>query len=280
MIHDERTFTNAKDASIYYQSWKPDGTPRAVIVVVHGVAEHSGRYERFAKYFVERGFAVFALDHPGHGRSNGTPGHVGRFSEYIQTVDQLCGRVAEEMRDIPQILLGHSMGGLICTSYLLQNQDAFLGCILSGPAIKTDVEPGAFQMALIRFLARALPKVGVLQLDSRGVSRDPEEVKRYLEDPLVYNGKLSARLVSELFEEMERVQVEASRISLPMLILHGGEDSMASPQGSHFLAERVASKNKTLEIYPGLYHEIFNEPEREQVFDDILRWLDELLDGD
>ena len=99
-------------------------------------------------------------------------------------------------------------------------------------------------------------------------------------DPLVYNGKLSVRLVAELFDEMQHVQSEASRIALPLLILHGGADSMASPDGSRFLDERVASRNKTLEIYPGLYHEIFNEPEREQVFDDILRWLDELLDRD
>jgi alpha-beta hydrolase superfamily lysophospholipase len=280
MIHNEKTFTSEKDATIYYQSWKPDGAPRSVLVVVHGLAEHSGRYERFARHFVEHGFAVFALDHPGHGRSSGTPGHVGRFSEYLASLDQLRSKIAEEMPGLPRVLLGHSLGGLISTSYLLQNQDAFLGCILSGPAIKANVEPAAFQMKLIRFLSRALPRTGALRLDSRGVSRDPEEVKRYVEDPLVYNGKLSARLVAELFDEMQHVQSEAARITLPLLILHGGADPMASPDGSRFLDERVASRNKTLEIYPGLYHEIFNEPEREQIFDDILRWLDELLDRD
>ena len=280
MIHDEKTFTSEKDATIYYQSWKPDGAPRSAIVVVHGLAEHSGRYERFARHFVEHGFAVFALDHPGHGRSSGTPGHVGRFSEYLASLDQLRSKIAEEMPGLPRVLLGHSMGGLISTSYLLQNQDAFLGCILSGPAIKANVEPAAIQMKLIRFLSRVLPRTGALRLDSRGVSRDPEEVERYVGDPLVYNGKLSVRLVAELFDEMQHVQSEASRIALPLLILHGGADSMASPDGSRFLDERVASRNKTLEIYPGLYHEIFNEPEREQVFDDILRWLDELLDRD
>jgi alpha-beta hydrolase superfamily lysophospholipase len=280
MIHNEKTVTSEKDATIYYQSWKPDGAPRSVLVVVHGLAEHSGRYERFARHFVEHGFAVFALDHPGHGRSSGTPGHVGRFSEYLASLDQLRSKIAEEMPGLPRVLLGHSLGGLISTSYLLQNQDAFLGCILSGPAIKANVEPAAFQMKLIRFLSRALPRTGALRLDSRGVSRDPEEVKRYVEDPLVYNGKLSARLVAELFDEMQHVQSEAARITLPLLILHGGADPMASPDGSRFLDERVASRNKTLEIYPGLYHEIFNEPEREQIFDDILRWLDELLDRD
>ena len=180
MIHDEKTFTSEKDATIYYQSWKPDGAPRSAIVVVHGLAEHSGRYERFARHFVEHGFAVFALDHPGHGRSSGTPGHVGRFSEYLESLDQLRSKVAEEMPGLPRVLLGHSMGGLISTSYLLQNQDAFLGCILSGPAIKANVEPAAIQMKLIRFLSRVLPRTGALRLDSRGVSRDPEEVERYV----------------------------------------------------------------------------------------------------
>jgi alpha-beta hydrolase superfamily lysophospholipase len=280
MIHDENTFSNANGASIFYQSWKPDYAPRAVFIVVHGVAEHSGRYERFAKHFVERDFAVTALDHPGHGRSDGRPGHVDRFSEYIQSLDQLRTMIAHEMPSVPQILLGHSMGGLIGASYLLQNQDAFIGCILSGPAIKTDVEPSALQMALIRFLSWALPQTGALQLDSRGVSRDPEEVKRYVEDPLVYNGKLSARLVAELFNEMVHVQSQASTITLPLLVLHGGEDAMASPEGSRFLVDHVRSLNKKLEIYPGLFHEIFNEPEREQVFEDILHWCEELLGHD
>lgn len=263
--------------NIYYQSWEPDAAARAVFIVAHGAAEHSGRYERFAKYFVEQGYGVVALDLPGHGRSGGTPGYIDRFENYLESLDLVRRQAAADMGATPQILLGHSMGGLASTLYLLENQDVFLGCVLSGPAIKTDIQPGVFQTKLIQFLAAALPRVGVLQLDAKGVSRDPAEVERYVEDPLNYTGKLSARLVSELFLSMAHVQAEASKITLPLLILHGGDDSMASPDGSRFLAENVGSKDKTLEIYPGLYHEIFNEPEREQVFADVLRWCDELL---
>ena len=281
MIHREATLsvpiTGSDAATLYYQTWRPEEQPRAAIIIVHGVAEHSGRYERLAGYLVDRGYAVIALDHPGHGRSTGDPGHIDRFSDYLKCLDSVHTKVADEMSGVPQILLGHSMGGLIGTLYLLQNQDAFVGCILSGPAIKTDIEPGKFQMALIRALSRVFPKAGVLQLDASGVSRDANEVDRYVNDPLVYAGKLSARLVLELFNSMAQIQSRAAKITLPILILHGGADAMASPEGSKFLAEQVSSKNKRLEIYPGLYHEIFNEPEHDQIFEDISKWCNELL---
>ena len=154
---------------------------------------------------------------------------------------------------------------------------AFVGCVLSGPAIKTDLEPGFLQMLVIRFLSTFFPKTGVLQLDASGVSRDPEEVARYVNDPFNYTGKLSARLVAELFRAMGDFQARVADIRLPLLLLHGGADSMASPEGSRFLDANVSSTDKTLNIYPGLYHEIFNEPEREQVFADILVWCEELL---
>jgi alpha-beta hydrolase superfamily lysophospholipase len=286
MIHHETTFSASGSGAgappgpvpighnIYYQSWMPDERARAVFVLAHGAAEHSGRYDRFARHFVERGYGVVALDFPGHGRSDGTPGHVDRFSDFVDALDAVRARVSKDLAGVPQILLGHSMGGLIATTYLLENPPGLVGCVLSGPAIATDIEPGAFQMAMIRFLSRAFPKFGALRLDADGVSRDPEEVKRYVEDPLNHTGKLSARLVSELFESMNQVQEEAPRITIPLLILHGGADSMASPRGSELLAERAGSSDKTLEIYPELYHEIFNEPEREQVFADIERWCD------
>ena len=178
---------------------------------------------------------------------------------------------------MPCFLLGHSMGGLAATAYLLQHQQDFAGCILSGPAIKTDVQPPKQQMLLIKVLSFLLPKMGALQLDAEGVSRDSYEVRRYLEDPLVYTGKVSARTVAELFATMETVQEQAAAIALPMLILHGGEDSMASPEGSRFLEQSISSRDKTLHIYPGLYHEIFNEPEHNEIFVEIDKWCRQRL---
>ena len=278
MIHRESTLRTHDGAKIYYQCWQPESGLRGVIVLVHGAAEHGGRYERFAAHVAQRGYAVAALDLPGHGRSEGTPGYIERFSDYTEAVDVFRETIAREMSSVPQILLGHSMGGLVSTTYLLDHPHSFVGCVLSGPAIKTDIEPPMLQMLMIRTMSFLSPKTGVLQLDAEGVSRDPQEVKRYVEDPLNYIGKLSARWVAELFKAMKRVQDEAPKITVPLLILHGGDDSMASPAGSRFLAEEAGSVDKTLEIYPGLYHEIFNEPEREQVFADVLRFCDRVLE--
>ena len=277
MHHRDATFVGANEDSIYYQVWRPELAPRALIVIVHGAAEHGGRYQRFAEHFVDLGYALAALDHTGHGRSDGTRCFVKRFSDYADSLDIFQKQLAREFEGVPQVLLGHSLGGLISTNYLLQNQQAFVGCILSGPAIKTELEPPFWQFWLIRFFSLVAPRMGALQLDANGVSRDPAEVERYLNDPLVYTGKLSARMVLELFSAMAQIQQRAGEIELPLLILHGGADLLASPGGSRFLYEAVSSPDKTLKIYPDLYHEIFNEPERQDVFADIERWLAERL---
>jgi alpha-beta hydrolase superfamily lysophospholipase len=263
--------------SIYHQCWEPDESPRALILVVHGLAEHGGRYSRLANHFVGRGYAVCALDLPGHGQSSGSNAHVTRFAQLLDAVAAVYQYYRERFPDLPCFLLGHSMGGLAATAYLLEHQQDFVGCILSGPAIKTDVQPPKPQMLLIKLLSFLLPKMGALQLDAAGVSRDSYEVRRYLEDPLVYTGKVSARTVAELFATMQTVQEQASAIELPMLILHGGEDAMASPEGSRFLEQSISSRDKTLHIYPGLYHEIFNEPEHNDIFVEIDMWCRQRL---
>jgi len=267
-----------RGASIYYQVWEPQSTaPRALLLVVHGLAEHSGRYQRFAEHFVGEGYAVASFDHPGHGRSYGPRVFIRAFGDYVDNLDTMTAHFRDAMPGLPVVLLGHSMGGLTAATFLLRNQSSFAGCILSGPAVKTELEPPAWQFLLIRLLSAVAPRMGALQLDARGVSRDPEEVELYLNDPLVYTGKVSARLVLELFKTMEELRGRASDIRLPMLMLHGGADAMAAPSGSEFLFEHVSSEDKTLRIYPGLYHEIFNEPERAQVFADIRDWLDQRL---
>lgn len=274
MKHQEANFDNADGLSIYYQYWQPEAGARALILVVHGAGEHGARYRHFAEHFTGRGYVVAALDHPGHGRSQGTPGHIDDFNDYLRTLQQFHQQVVKDFPGLPVFLLGHSMGGLISSNYLLDHQREFVGCILSGPAIKTELEPGFAQMLLIRLLARVLPRAGALQLDPNGVSRDPEEVRKYVEDPLVHHGKMSARKLRELFAGMTAIQARAAEIELPMLMLHGAADVMASPEGSRFLDAHISSTDKTLKIYPGLYHEIFNEPERKQVFTDVLDWCE------
>lgn len=269
--------SKAAGAKLHLQKWLPDTDPKAIILLVHGYAEHAGRYQYFAEHCVDKGYAVFAIDHWGHGQSDGTPGFVPAFSVFHDGVDQLVASAKQEFPNLPLILVGHSMGGLICANYLLTEQSRFFACVLSGPAIKAAEEPSAFLRAISGFLSRFFPKFGVLELDPNGVSRDPQVVADYLADPLVYNGKMGARLAAEMLNNMTKIQRQAGQISLPMLLLHGEKDSLAAADGSRFLHSHISSSDKQLIIYPELFHEIFNEPEKDRVLTDMTDWLDKQL---
>ncbi|MFT5483639.1 MAG: alpha-beta hydrolase superfamily lysophospholipase [Halieaceae bacterium] len=270
-------FIGSDGSSLFFRYWCPEGTAKSVVVLVHGAGEHCGRYQMLAERFVARGFAVASYDQIGHGQSEGTPGHIDKFSDYLDSLDIFHRQVTADFPGQSHFLLGHSMGGLVGCNYLLEYQDKFIGCVLSGPAVKTELKPGFIQMLIIRTLSALFPKAGALGLDSAGVSRDPAVVEAYDKDPLVFHGKMSARKINELFKYMTRIQSRAAEITLPLLLLHGSEDTMAAPSGSVFLDESTASSDKTLHVYPGLYHEIFNEPEREEIFSEVLDWMDARL---
>lgn len=259
--------------SIFYQSWQPDTDSRAIILLVHGLAEHSSRYQEFAEYLVSKGYLVAALDLLGHGHSDGDKAYFNRFSDHQHAVEQLRKIFAQRYPDKKIFLLGHSMGGLVSSSVLLDAQQHYAGCILSGAALKTSLQPPAIQIWLINLLSRLLPHLGVMQLDSAAVSRDPNVVKAYLDDPLVYAGKVSARCAAEMFKGMRWVKEKNAQIKIPLLILHGEADALTAPEGSRELYNNVSSPDKTLRIYPKLYHEILNEAERDQVYDEIAEWL-------
>ena len=266
-------FQSGSGANIFYRCWAP-AEPRAVTLLVHGLAEHSGRYEEFACLLADAGIATFALDLPGHGKSDGKPGHVQDFHEYTDTLGELLALVRQAHPDIPFVLFGHSMGGLIAADFLLQHQDKFVAAVLTGPAIQSPRQPSAAALLINSLIATVAPRLGVMQLDASGVSRDPQVVIAYENDPLVFHGKVSARLVTELFAAMDRVTANAAVIRLPLLIMHGSEDMLTAVEGSQLLHEKVSSGDKQIVIYDGLYHEILNEPERKKVMADILRWLD------
>lgn len=267
----------AAGAKLFRQTWSPTDAPKAIIILVHGYDEHSSRYAYFAKHCVKHGFAVHSLDHWGHGKSDGINGFVPEFSVYHDGLDALIDQIPADQQALPWILLGHSLGGLISASYLLENQSRFAAAVLSGPAIKATEEPSSFMKGLSRFLSKAAPKMGVLGLDANGVSRDPKVVADYLADPLVSGTKISARLAAEMMENMEMVQDQAARITLPMLLLHGADDSLTAPEGSVFLNDNISSKEKALKIYPGLFHEIFNEPEKDTVLTDMTDWIERVM---
>lgn len=259
---------------IFYRHWCAKKPVRAVILLAHGLGEHSGRYQGFAEFFGERGISVVAPDHLGHGASRGDRTHVLSFDDYLLPLDELRELIANWYPGLPCILIGHSMGGLIAARYLLDHQNQFVAAALSGAALQAAEPPSAFAMFLARLFSRWLPKMGMLQLDATQISRDPQVVQNYLEDPLVHNGKASARLVVELFKEMERVERDQGKITLPMFVMHGSADAMTSSAGSDAYYRGIASSDKSLKIYDGLYHEIFNEPERLEVLDDLAKWID------
>jgi alpha-beta hydrolase superfamily lysophospholipase len=270
VVHSEARGTS----HLYRQSWLPSGDMRAGIVLVHGLGEHSGRYGHVARHCRDRGFGLFALDHYGHGKSDGHPGYVERFSVYLDGVRALLDDVRSAHPHLPLFLLGHSMGGLIAAALLPQHQSTFRAAVLSGPALRSDVEPPAVVMWIVRLLSRIAPTVPMIGLDPAGVSRDPEVVRAYVADPLVHHGKLTARLIAEMKKAMTATVAQAPDVRLPVLILHGEADVLTSPDGSREYHEQLASGDKTLKLYPGLYHEIFNEPEKDDVLNDMTDWLE------
>jgi alpha-beta hydrolase superfamily lysophospholipase len=262
---------------IYTQNWQPTGTPKAVLILAHGLAEHSNRYVDIAKYFTTQGFAVYALDHEGHGRSQGPRGYINSFDDFLTTLDAFLNQIAELHPTSKLFLVGHSMGGVISTAYLLKHQEKLDGCILSGAALATSKSVGPVQRLLLRVLSILLPKLSVLKLEANDVCHDPKVVKAYRNDPRVFSGKIQLRLIAELLCTADHVLKNAANISLPMLILHGGDDKMASPEGSEKLYAGISSADKTLKIYPGLYHEIFFEPEKHEIYAEIHTWLERKL---
>ncbi|BBB13019.1 alpha/beta hydrolase [Sphingopyxis sp. FD7] len=261
-------------AKLHVTHWLPEGRPRAIVLLAHGYAEHAGRYAHVAQRLTQAGYAVYAVDHWGHGRSDGEGGYVPRFSAYLDGMAELLTLVEINHGDTPRLLLGHSMGGLIATLFLIERQQAFVAAAVSGPAILPAQPLSRFTVWISRFLSRFFPRLGVLSLDANGVSRDPAVVEAYKADPLVYGGKIGARLGKEFMDAMAAAQAGAPTIRLPLLIQHGEADRLTAPAGSRYLFDHVASADKHLEIYPGLFHEIYNEPERDAVLDDLIGWFD------
>jgi len=274
MQHHDGTLTGPRGSHLYYQYWLPDGAPKAVLLVVHGLGEHSGRYANLVNYFVPRGYAVYALDHFGHGKSEGPREYVERFSDFTLPLKTYFDQVRGWQNGQPIFLVGHSLGALISANYLLEHQADFTGAVLSGPAVKVPDATSPLLLASGRMLSALLPKLGVLPLDSSGVSRDPAVVRAYVDDPLVFTGKTSARLGAEMVAAIGRVRAGWGSITLPVLILQGGADRIVDPAGAQQFYAAVTSPDKTLKVYPGLYHEVYNEPEHEQVLADVEAWLE------
>jgi acylglycerol lipase len=275
MEHIEGHFEGVRKVKIYYQAWLPEGNPRAVLLVVHGLGEHSGRYMNVVNHFVPMGYAVYGLDHIGHGKSDGAREFVESFDDLTNNLKIFYDMVKLKQPEAPIFLLGHSMGGLITSCYLLDHQNDFKGAVISAPAVKVSDNISKVTIFIGKILSVLAPKAGILGVSAGDVSRDPSVVKAYVDDPLVFHGKTTARLAAELLKAMMRVTSEATHISLPFIVVQGGADKLVEPEGAQMLYDKAASKDKTIKIYDGLYHEVFNEPEKAVVLKDVEDWLSE-----
>jgi alpha-beta hydrolase superfamily lysophospholipase len=273
MNHIEGKFKGVRNANIYYQAWLPEGNVKAVLLVVHGLGEHSGRYMNVVNHFVPLGYAVYGLDHIGHGKSEGMREVVERFEDYTDTLTIYYNMVKGWQTGKPVFLLGHSMGGLIAAYYLLDHQADFRGAVISAPGIKVSASISQAAITIGKILSVLAPKAGVLALDVNGISRHPEVVRAYVNDPLVFHGKTPARLAAELVKTMSRVTAKVDKITLPFIVVQGGQDKLVDPAGAQMLYDKASSKDKTIKVYDGLYHEVFNEPERARVLKDVETWL-------
>jgi alpha-beta hydrolase superfamily lysophospholipase len=260
-------------ARLAISHWPVDA-PRGVVLLAHGLFEHARRYDHVAARLNAAGLAVVALDHWGHGRSDGVRGFVPAFTVFLDGMAALLEQVRGHYPGRPLLLLGHSMGGLIAVHHLLAHQSGYVAAAVSGPAILPAAPPSRATIWISRLLSRIAPRLGVIALDAGGVSRDASVVAAYQADPLVYGGKIGARLAEQMFDAMTAAQAGAGAITLPLLVQHGEADSLAAPAGGSYLHEQAGAADKTLILYPGLYHEIYNEPEQAAVLDDLIRWFD------
>ena len=271
--HEEGRFGGEGGLEIYWQAWLPEGEPRAVIVLAHGASEHSGRYAWTGEQLTERGYALYALDHRGHGRSAGDRAVIDRMANAVEDLHTLVERAHNAYPGRPVVLLGHSMGGAVALAYTMEHEDALDALVLSAPLAALEAAP-AVQRIIGRALSVVAPSLGVVVIDSTAVSRDPEVVADYDADPLNYHGKVPARTVAELSRAIDGFPDGVTHFRLPMLVMHGTADRLVPIAASEMVVERAGSEDKTFKRYDGLFHEILNEPERQQVLDDIADWLD------
>jgi alpha-beta hydrolase superfamily lysophospholipase len=274
MKHLETTFKTHDGKELYLQAWMAE-VPRASMLLVHGLGEHSSRYLHLVEKLSEIGVSVFTFDGRGHGKSaEGKPdAYFDSYKDYLKDIDALFGKVRSYVPGVPAFIYGHSMGGGLVAAYVLDYQPEAAGVILSSPAIKEAEGTSKLLIAVGGIISKYFPRFKALKLDASKISRIPSEVEKYLNDPLVYTDPIPARTGNELLTMMRSIQNNATKFDLPVLLIHGAADGLTNPKGSEILSEMAKSKDKTLRIFPGGYHELINDSDREEVLNLIVGWI-------
>jgi alpha-beta hydrolase superfamily lysophospholipase len=257
---------------LYARHWAPTEAPKAVVVIMHGLKDHSARYAAFATRLTGAGYSVYAFDLRGHGRSSGKRVAPGRWWRYVDDLDRFLASIETREPGRPVFVFGHSMGGAIATAAAIQHEPRIAGLILSGPALAIDAQP--LLLAATRMAGALTPGFPGLSLDNGDFSSDPAAKKTMDDDPLISQPAGPAKTAAGLVDGMRVIWAHTDRLTMPVLALHGTKDKLTAPAGSRLLVQTIASTDKTLRIYDGLYHDLLHEPNGKQVEDDIVAWLD------
>lgn len=278
MHHEEFDWETRDHLRLYAQDWRPEGEPKGLVCLVHGLGEHSGRYEHVAVYLTGGGYLLAAFDQRGHGKSGGQRGHAPYFQILTEDIATFLEESARRHPDRPCFLYGHSLGGSLVLEFVLRRRPRLAGVIATAPALRTAFEPPALKIALGKIMVRLWPTLSMSnEIDVQTLSRDTEVVTAYVNDPLVHD-RLTPRLGIGMLQSGEWILEHAAEVYLPILLMHGAADRLTSPQASSEFAAR-AGDHCTLKTWEGLYHEIHNEPEQETVLSYMLDWLDRKLEN-
>jgi alpha-beta hydrolase superfamily lysophospholipase len=270
-----RSMFKSKDGlDLYEYRWAPPGEPKAGVVIVHGYADHGGRYAWVASCLNRRGYSVRAFDLRGHGRSQGERAFIHAFERYLDDLDTYMARVRSEPAKRPLFLMGHSMGGLIVALHAATRKPDLRGIILSSPLLKVSDKVSPLLQKISGIVGALLPRLAVLPLDTDAISKDRAAVQAYISDPLVYHGKILARTGAEMTRGTKLIQRNMETVSLPLLILHGAADRLCDIRGSEDLYRRSPSADKTLRRFEAGCHELFNDAEKDGFITEIVEWLD------
>ncbi len=272
MKHTEFKFKTFDGLQLFGQSWQPENQSRAVVCLVHGMGEHSGRYAHVADALTQAGYVLFTFDIRGHGKSSGPRGHTPSYEAPMKDISSLLEIVNKQFPQLSSFLYGHSLGGNLVLNYVLRRQPQFKGVIVTGPWLRLAFEPPAFKIALGKITNQLCPAFSQKSgLDTKVLSHDPKVVHAYENDPLVHD-HISARMFISIYQAGQWALEHASEFSIPLLLMHGGDDKIISVEASREFADKI-NENCTFKIWDGFYHEIHNEPEKEEVFKFLIDWL-------
>lgn len=272
----EGSYFGYKGRELYYRYALPV-EPKASVLILHGYGEHSGRYLRVIEAFAARGHAVFVPDHRGHGSSARTLGDLESRDKIREDIHILTQIINQQCPGLPVVLLGHSMGGMLALYQLLKYQDQYAAAVLSAPAILLPEGISPLIKAMAGILSCLAPKLPVQELDLSEATRNMEMREEDKKDPLQYKGKARARTGNETILTQQEIQDRLNEISLPLLVMHGNDDKIIDPAATEIVYSRVSSQDKTKKLWPGLYHELMNEPERDEVLGFIFTWISSRL---